>query len=186
MKCQDVKVYFNPTDGKVHLDAQILPDSIKDAEQASLDLSGKIADITAKKYAEKRSLSANAYYWTLVNKLASAMKMSKSRMHNMLLRRYGTVMASDTYVMVPDTDEAFEREYENEVLHLKPTSSVVTGKNGRDYRLYMPLLGSSQMDADQMSDLIDGIVDECKQVGIETMTPREIQDLIERERERRC
>ncbi|MBQ8994494.1 MAG: hypothetical protein IJ091_11255 [Oscillospiraceae bacterium] len=184
MRGEQPKIYYNPTDRHIHLDLVVLDDA-REAERTVLALEDKQVTVDLKKWSEKRTLSANAYYWVLVNKLAKTMSASKSRMHNILLRRYGVVIASDQYAMVPETEEAFEETLESETLHLKPTSSVVTGKNGRDYRLYMFLLGSSQMDADEMGTLIDGTVDECKQVGIETMTPREIEELIEREKERR-
>ena len=55
-------------------------DGIKDAEKLT---------ITAVKFRQKRSLDANAYYWQLITKLAEAMHISKGRMHNMILRKYG-------------------------------------------------------------------------------------------------
>jgi len=33
------------------------------------------------------------------------------------------------------------------------------------------------MDSKEMSNLIDGLVSECKEVGIETMTPQELKGL---------
>lgn len=40
--------------------------------------------------------------------------------------------------------------------------------------------GSSTYDTAQMSRLIDLCVQDCKQVGIETMTPAELEALVER------
>ena len=40
--------------------------------------------------------------------------------------------------------------------------------------------GSSVYDTEQMSRLIDAIVQDCRDVGIETMTPREMDALVSR------
>ena len=41
------------------------------------------------------------------------------------------------------------------------------------------LLGSSQYDTAQMSHLIDGLVSECREAGIETATPDELRHMLE-------
>ena len=42
---------------------------------------------------------------------------------------------------------------------------------------YRLIKGSSQYDTKEMSLFIDGIVSECKEQGIETMTPSELDQL---------
>ena len=46
-----------------------------------------------------------------------------------------------------------------------------------NYTYYKIYKGSSQFNQEEMSILIDGIVEEAKQLGIETMTPSEIANL---------
>jgi hypothetical protein len=46
--------------------------------------------------------------------------------------------------------------------------------NGKEFTHYKVYKGSSEFDTREMSIFIDGIVQECKNVGIETMTPDEI------------
>ena len=53
-------------------------------------------------------------------------------------------------------------------------SSVLNNKDFTHYRIYK---GSSEYDSKEMSIFIDGIVQECKNVGIETLTPDEIARL---------
>ena len=48
---------------------------------------GKIFEIKEKK--KKRSLTANSYYWSLLNQLASVMRMDNQECHFLMLRRYG-------------------------------------------------------------------------------------------------
>lgn len=147
-------------------------DSIKD----------KLLRITVKQWKEKRSLDANAYYWVLLSKLAEAMKISKPRAHNLMLRRYGQNMTIDgagAYIRIPDTEKAEEIALEASEYHIRPTSEVVTGNNGVNYRTYVMLMGSSQYDTAEMSHLIDGLVSECREVGIETATPDELRHMLE-------
>ena len=145
---------------------------LKDSPTISIKLS---------QYKKKRSLDANAYYWLLIGKLSKALRISTSFCHNVMLRRYGTLALMDetpVYVLIPDTDEAQREADESETFHVKPTSNVRTGTDGKMYRTYMVLKGSSQYDTAEMAALIHGIRDECAQVGIPFETPDEIANLL--------
>ena len=50
---------------------------------------GFITEDEIKEKKSKRSLTANAYYWSLLNQLASVMRTSSDEVHFMMLRRYG-------------------------------------------------------------------------------------------------
>lgn len=142
--------------------------------------SGKLYDISIKEHREKRGLTANSYYWTLVAKLSDKLQLSQNRVHNTMLRRYGTmetVNGNLVYVVVPDTDDAFDEAIEAETFHIKPTAEVKDGKDGNRYRTYLMLKGSHQYDTKEMSRLIDGIVSECQNCGIETLPPQKLEAL---------
>jgi hypothetical protein len=133
------------------------------------------------KFRKKRSLDANAYYWLLVGKLAKVLKISMPHCHNLMLRRYGTLEEFDgrpVYIIIQDTDEASSKADETETYHIKPTAQVKEGNDGLMYRTYLLLKGSHDYDTAEMSDLIEGLVDECKNVGIETATPDEIANML--------
>ena len=146
---------------------------------ASIDeIKDKVLRITVKQWRDKRSLNANAYYWVLLSKLAEDRKISKPRAHNTMLRDYGQVEivgGSRYYVRIPDTDEAENDVMEREMFHLKPTSQVIEGTDGINYRTYVMLKGSSRYDSAEMAHLLDGLISECKQLGIETATPEELE-----------
>lgn len=134
-----------------------------------------------RKTSKKRSLDANAYYWTLVDKLSKALDISMSHCHNLMLRRYGTFKlfgGQVLYVVIPDTDEASKEADEAEECHIKPTSEVREGKDGLMYRTYIMLKGSHEYNTTEFSHLVNGLVDECKQVGIPTATPDEVAKMI--------
>lgn len=156
---------------------QITFEVIQDISGQIQSLQDKQLRITAKQWREKRSLDANAYYWALIAKLSEAMHISKPRAHNLMLRRYGqnlTIDGHGAYIRIPDTEKAEEMALEASEYHIRPTSQVVTGNDGVNYRTYIMLMGSSQYDTAEMSHLIDGLVDECKALGIETLPPDEL------------
>ena len=125
---------------------------------------GKLFEIKEKK--SKRSLTANAYYWSLLNQLASVMRMSSEEAHFMMLRRYGVCevvsVRSDINV------DGYFRYYD------EIGKSDLDGKEFTHYKIYK---GSSQMDSKEFSVLLDGLISECEEVGIPTLTPDEVAKL---------
>lgn len=138
--------------------------------------------ISVKQWRDKRSLDANAYYWVLITKLGDKLNLSKPHLHNILLRRYGQPEVIDgkmIYLVLPDTDQGARKADEAETYHIKPTSEVKTGRNGERFRTYVMLRGSSTYNTEEMAHLIDGLVSECKEAGIETATPEELSRMLE-------
>lgn len=152
-------------------------ESLKNCEKVGIDI---------KQYRPKRSLDANAYYWVLVSKLAKVLGRSSAAIHNYMLSHYGVdeiINDNLMYLSIPDTDAAQRIAEEAETFHIRPTSQVLTGKDGKQYRTYVQIRGSSYYNSDEMARLIDGIIQECKEIGIpecEIMTPEEKRILKER------
>ena len=149
--------------------------------EAAKLLQEECLDIEIKKHRRKRSLDANRYYWELASRLAESLHVSKPYIHNYLLRRYGQIEMIDeqaVYIVIPDTESAQKSVDEAQTYHLKPTPQVKQGKGGTMYRIYMMLKGSSEYDAKEMSHLIDGLVGECKEMGIETLSPAELERMM--------
>lgn len=131
--------------------------------------------ITVKPYRKKRSLNANAYYWTLIEEISAATGTPKPMCHNLMLRRYGVldqVDGENLMVFIPDTDEADKKVMNAETYHFRPTSWAKTADDGRTFRAYLVLKGSHEMDTKEMAALIEGAISEAKELGIETL-PRE-------------
>lgn len=132
---------------------------------------------------EKRSLSQNSYYWQLAGKVAqktSRFGANINVIHNRNLRELGLIEYMGGYpvpVYLPDTDEAEQKALNAEKFHVKPTSQVRTGKDGQIFRCYVLLRGSHTFNVAEMSALVDLMVQEAKAVGVETMTPDELEKL---------
>ena len=134
---------------------------------------------------EKRSLSQNSYYWVLCGKVAQATRISTAAIHNQNLRDLGLVWrVNDELVPIylPDTEDAEKEVLNAETYHIKPTSKTKEGKDGKMFRCYVMLRGSSTFTTDEMSALLDLMIQEAKAQGIETITPDELEHMREIER----
>nr|DAM96481.1 MAG TPA: NinB protein [Caudoviricetes sp.] len=135
---------------------------------ASIDkIRDKMLNLTAKIHREKRSLDANAYAWVLMQKIAEAIHTDKWSVYLMMLERYSPVF---THIIVrPEAVERVMGEWRT-VKVLGPIQ--VNGSSGIQLQCYF---GSSTFDSKEMASFIDGIVSECKEMGIETLPPDEIE-----------
>lgn len=152
-------------------------EELKDCDKLSLEI---------KKYRAKRSLDANAYYWTLITKLATVLDTSNAEEHNKMLGLYGypeVIDGKHCLVVLPDTEDAQKKVMRAEEYHLKPTSDVREGNDGKSYRTYVLLRGSRTYNTQEMARLINGLISECKDANIpdsEIATPDEKRLLKER------
>lgn len=127
-----------------------------------------------KEHKEKRSRDSNAYFHVLVGKLAQAQTppISVACMKNMLIADYGQPQLIDDVPMIYKTNAPPEYMQELEHIHTKLVRiEVEKGANVYFYRVNRP---THTYNTAEMSKLIDGTVQECKNVGIETATPAEL------------
>lgn len=139
--------------------------------------SGKQLSVFFSQDTAKRSLDENAYYWVLVGRIAKAIGSSLTEVHNLNLRRYGVPFLVDgktVYAYLEDAPDTEKSVLQNETVHMKPTSSVKEGNRGKMYRAYMIMKGSHDMDTSEFAALIDGVISECKEMGIPWKKPWEI------------
>ena len=139
-------------------------DVCKDSVQAIKNLANELKDkdkytIEIKTFRNKRSLTANAYLWVLLEKLAVALRTSKDELYIQTLERYGKF----THIVVkPSAVESFKKEW-RAVRDLGEVA--VNGQTGIQLQCYF---GSSTYDTKEMAYLLDGVVSECDDLGIET------------------
>lgn len=148
---------------------------IKLVESEPLD---KLWDI--KEHKAKRSLNQNSYYWALLAKVAEKSSISRNRCHNEMLASYGQDEYVDdrlVYVTIPDNEKAEREAMEAETYHLRPTSSVMDGNDGMLYRVWVMLRGSHTYNTAEMRRLLEGMIEEAKQLGIETLPEEELEML---------
>ena len=121
-----------------------------------------------KEHKKKRSLTANAYAWALIGKIADAMRMDKDECYLLMLKRYGQ---SEIVSVLSDIDvDGYFKYFE---------TVATTELNGKEFTHYKIFKGSSEFDSREMAVLIDGIISEAKDFGIETLPPAELERLKE-------
>lgn len=128
-------------------------------------------DIEIKEHREKRSLSANAYFHVLVDKLRQALRISFAECKNVLITSYGQLEYIGDVPATIKTNITPEAMKESESIHCKPIAVADAEEGVFWYRLYR---GSHTYDSKEMAQLIDGTIEECKAQDIETMTPDEL------------
>ena len=118
----------------------------------------------------KRSLNANAYCWVLVGEIAEIAGLPNDAVYETMLQRYSKAY---TYIIVkPEAADQTIATLKDAHIYAYPIGDrQIDGKDGIQLQLFW---GSSTFDTKQMSRLIDGIVGEAKELGIETATPDEL------------
>lgn len=123
------------------------------------------------KFRQKRSLDANAYMWVLLQKMAIVLKTTKDELYVEMLDKYGVF----THIIVkPHVVDRVIGEWRT-VRNLGEVK--VNGQSGIQLQCFF---GSSTYDTEEMANLIDGVVTECKELDIETLPPDEIRMMKER------
>lgn len=135
---------------------------------------GANMDADLRPHREKRSLDANAYCWVLLDKLSAKLAIPPTDIYRDLIKDVGG--ASD-FVCVQKSKAANIAKWWcakgiGWQFDLIGDSKAVKGCSV--LKLYY---GSSTYDTAQMSRLIDLVVQECQQQGIETMAPSELDAL---------
>lgn len=138
-------------------------DKIKDVEKLSIE---------AKKHREKRSLDANALLWACIGDIAKAMTppADKWDVYLDMLKNYGKY----TYICVkPNVVEAMKAQWrECEVLG-------EVDINGQKAVQMLCYFGSSTLNTQEFSVLLDGVITEMKNMGLQTPTSKEMRLALE-------
>ena len=127
----------------------------------------RLYDLEVKEHRQKRSLDANAYCWVLIHKLAEATRLTPVEVYREAIRNVGC-----NHEIIPIKEEAadhFKKVWESNGIGwpcLDLGKSKIPG-----YRNLIAYYGSSTYDTKQMSQLIDNLVQDCKALDIETLTP---------------
>ena len=140
-------------------------DELHNAEKLSIKI---------KKYRKKRSLDANSYFWALVGKLAAKTQQNKTDIYRQLIREIG-----DNFEILPIRNDAVQTFISNwEHGRLGWVCDIVGASKIMGYTNVCVYYGSSTYDSKQMSDLINSVIVECKEQGIQTATPAEVDNML--------
>lgn len=154
--------------GRQRVTIEIDGDFRADFEQ----LREKDVEVSIKKFRAKRSLDANGYAWVLIDKIAARMGLTKAEVYRDHIRHIGGVSE-----IVCVRDQAVERLRDGwQKNGLGWQTEILPSKINGCTNVVL-FYGSSTYDTRQMSALIDSLVETAKSLGIETMSPEELESL---------
>ena len=156
----------------------------------------KLWDITEHKEKKKRSLDSNNYFWLLINKIAENQKISDTEVHDKFLSEnicyFYTEDGAFDWKTSPREPNKYGLMKEKvvdgynywlfagyKVKLQKDDGNVCKDPQGNEItsNVYWHIKGSHQMDSKQMGRLIDSVVYEAKNLGIETATPEQLAEM---------
>jgi hypothetical protein len=148
-----------------YADAVKMADSLK---------GGVTATIKVGKQNKRRSLDSNAYFWILVDKLSEKLNITKEDIYRNAIKNIGGV--SEVVCVRNEAVEKLRAGWRKNGIGWQTDTMPSKIAGCTNVVLYY---GSSTYNQQQMTRLIDNIVQDCKAVGIETMTPNELARLLE-------
>ena len=120
-----------------------------------------------KQYRKKRSKNANSYMWELISQLSQKINESADSIYRQYIKDYGIFK---DIIIQPDAQKTLEHVWS--AYGLGWFCEVVDNVNDEvTLRLYY---GSSSYNSKQMSVIINAVVEDCKALDIETLTPSEL------------
>ncbi len=122
-----------------------------------------------KEYRKKRSLDANAYCWVLLHKLSAAIGLPAQEIYKKLIPDIGG--NSEIVCVQEQAADRLVKLWNRNGIGWVTESFPSKIPGCINVILYS---GSSSYDSAQMSRLVDLVVQECKQLDIETATPDEL------------
>ncbi len=127
------------------------------------------------KYKLKRSKNANNYLWKLLSDYAQAKGVDTIQEYKERVKRLGIFRR--TLVEAKDV-ATYKKTWEHWGLAWFCEVYDTEYINNREFKVLHLYYGSSSYNTQQMSRLINDLVEDCKQVGIETKSPNDIQSLL--------
>ena len=126
--------------------------------------------IKATKYRQKRSLDANGLLWLCLGRIASNLRTDKWDVYLEMLKRYGQY----TYIVVKEkvVEQVKQQWRECEVVG----EIDVNGQKAIQMLCYF---GSSTYNSKEFSVLLDGVISEMQEMGLETPTSSELKRVME-------
>lgn len=159
-------------------DETIVTFSIKGNILSALDkLRDKLLKLKVVKWYDKRSLDSNDYMWVLTEEIAKAqaeqmqIPVTKEEVHKRQLIEFGYTAYNewglDIDMYIPfyadiDAYPGYWRPSGRDSLH-------------EDMRRYIKIKGTSEYDSKEMNVFLMYVIDEAKELGIETATPDELE-----------
>lgn len=123
-----------------------------------------------KEHKEKRSLNANAMLWQCLGEISNALHIDKWEAYLQMLKRYGKF----TYICVrPNVVEAVKKQWRE----CEEIGEVDI--NGQKAIQMICYFGSSTYNTKEFSVLLDGVISEMKEIGLDAPLGKDMERALE-------
>ena len=132
-------------------------------------LNDKPLTVTVKEYREKRSLSQNSYLWVLLDQLGAKLNRSKEDIYKDYVRDCGV------FEILPIRNDAVDRFTANWSKNGLGWFTEDLGESKLEgYTKLIAYYGSSTYNTAEMKRVIDAVLYDCQEQGINTMPLKDI------------
>lgn len=169
MKVDHIEM-FNHPGGKTKL-IIVVDEYAHNVAEVIRPMAGKEVELKLAVKRRRRSLTANAYYWVLVEQIASVIGSSKDEVHEQFLHDYGCFAKDDDGIVVFSVKESKDPKTVTPYSY-QIGSGIIDGKK---FTHYAVLKGSHEMTAEEFAKLLDGAVSEAKELDIPTLDVRTLK-----------
>jgi hypothetical protein len=148
-----------------------------DTEEALRDYNDKDLVLKVTQYSPKRSLNANAYFHTLCREIGKKIDRTEVFVKNRMIAVGGQPDLNDdgeTWTIKTNLDVA--KMWEQETLHVKPIGTKTEGE--KVLYFYAVMRASHTYNVKEMAQLIDSTVEECKALGIPTISDADMERML--------
>lgn len=166
-KIKDINVDFNTNNLIVSIET-----AEKEKGKLIDELKEKELSIELKQYRKKRSLDANGYLWVLCDEIAKVLNTTKEKVYKKSVHEVGVF---DYIMLTNNAVDTFIQNWETKGLGWF-CEKMDKCKIEKCTKL-MVYYGSSTYDTKEMARLIDYVVEEAKEIGVDTRTPEEIENM---------
>ncbi len=142
----------------------------KEAANSLSKLKDSLLSIEIKKWRNKRSLNANAYLWVLLQKIAEAINSDRWSVYIDMLQKY-----SRAYTFLIVKEDALPKLQQEWRTIIDLGEVEFNGNTGHQVQVFY---GSSTFNTKEMSVLLNGVVNECKDLDIDTISPKELEMMV--------
>lgn len=133
----------------------------------------EVGEYEIRRKADHRTLTANAYAWVLIDKLAEATGMPKTEVYKRAVREVGG--NSEIVCVQTKAVPMLRKTWESRGLGWQTDEDVSKIPGCTNVTLYY---GSSAFDTKQMARLIDSLIQDCKALNIETLEPDRLNSML--------
>lgn len=114
---------------------------------------------------QSRTLNQNNYYWQLLGELSNKLRVPSDELHFELIKKSCPFIE----IMIPAEQKIIGIKYYEVLKTIK--------KNDKIYNIVRVYAGSSEINTIEFGILLDNLIEECTDQGINTLTPDEIKRL---------